>query len=79
MDKETGAYTQWNTIQLLKTDMKFAGKCRELESIFLSEVTSAKRMHTVCTHLEVDIVHKIQDTHATLHRSKEVKQEGRHK
>jgi hypothetical protein len=30
-------------------------------------------------HLQVDISHKIQDTHATLHRTKEAGQEGGHK
>jgi hypothetical protein len=33
----------------------------------------------VCTHLDVDISHKVQDTNATLHRTKEAKQEGRPK
>lgn len=33
----------------------------------------------VCTHLYMNISHRVQDTHATLHRHKEAKQEGRPK
>ena len=33
----------------------------------------------VCTHLEVDIRHKIQDNHATIQRAKEDKKQGEYK
>jgi hypothetical protein len=46
--------------------MSFAGKWIETENIILSEVTETQKyMHGAYT--------KVQDTHATIHRPKEVK------
>ena len=51
--------------------MKFADKWMELESIILSEVAQTqKHTHIVYIHLKVDISHKVQDSHATIHRPK---------
>ena len=56
--------------------MKFADKWIELENIILSEVTQTqKKMHVLCS--SVDISHKVQDTHAILHRPKEAKHQAR--
>ena len=56
--------------------MKFTGKWMELENIILSEVTQTqKKIHVLCS--SVDISHKVQDTHAILHRPKEAKHQAR--
>jgi hypothetical protein len=57
--------------------MNFAGKCRKLENITLNEVTQTPKDMQVCTQLYVDISHKVQDTHATIHRPKESKKTRR--
>ena len=38
-----------------------------------------EKTHRVCTHLEVDFRHKIQDNHATIQRAKEAKKQGEYK
>jgi hypothetical protein len=51
-------------------DMNFAGKWIELENI-LSEVTQAQK-DTCDMYSQVDISHKLQDTHCTLQRPKKL-------
>ena len=42
--EKCGTFTQWSTIQLLKTEcMKFLGKWMDLEDIILSEVTQSQK------------------------------------
>jgi hypothetical protein len=55
--------------------MKSTGKWMELEKIVLSEVTQTQKdMHgTHSLIILVDISHKAQDTHDTLHRPKDAK------
>lgn len=50
--------------------MKFAGKWTELENITQSEVTQTQKDIRGVYSL---IYHKVQDNHATIHRSKEAK------
>ena len=50
-----------------KDILTFAGKWVELENIILNEVTRPRKTHTVCTHLEVNISHKVHDNHAIIH------------
>jgi hypothetical protein len=58
--------------------MKFLGNWTELENIILSEL-SHKRTHIVCSHWEVDISSKAQNTHDTTHGPYEAQEEGRQK
>ena len=53
--------------------MKFAGKWMKLENIILSEVSQTQRTCMVCSHLEIDIGHKVQNIHITSHKCKEAK------
>jgi hypothetical protein len=55
-----------------KDIIKFVGTWMEVEIINLSEVTQTRKTCIVCTHLFVDIRHKVQDNHATIHRLKEI-------
>ena len=59
--------------------MKFADKWIQLETIILTEVTQTKKAMQVCTHLQINISHKLMDSHTTLHRPQNAKQEGRSK
>ena len=57
--------------------MNFAGKWREPMNIILCEVTkSQNEPYGICIYLQVDISHKTHISY-TLHRLKEVKEEGR--
>ena len=51
--------------------MNFSGKWVELEKIILSEVTQTQKVKP-----KVDISHKVQDNHATIHRLKNTNKEG---
>jgi len=57
--------------------------CRQMDRIWDYHPEWAKpnpkRTCMVWTHLYVDIGHEIEDAHVTLYRSKEVKQEEKHK
>jgi hypothetical protein len=53
--------------------MKFVGNWIELENISLSEVTQTQKDTLAHVYSEVDISHKVQDYHATIHRPKETK------
>lgn len=53
-----------------KKIMKFAGKWTELENITQSEVTQTQKDIRGVYSL---IYHKVQDNHATIHRSKEAR------
>ena len=59
-----------------KDILSFASKWMELENIILSEVNQTQRTYLLCTHLKVDISHKVQDTHTTIHRPKEANLQG---
>ena len=56
-----------------KEIMKFADKWIQLETIILSEVTQTKEAMHVCTHLQININHKVMDIHTTWHRPKNAK------
>ena len=60
------------------TIMKFAGKWMKLEKNHSDWVhTVPKRQKFVCSHLCVDIIYKIKENHAVVHRPREAKkQEG---
>jgi len=53
-----------------KDIMNFTSKWMELEDTILSEVTQTQKNMHVMYSLIMDISHKIQDTHAILHRPK---------
>ena len=55
--------------------MNFAGQWSGVETIILSEVTQKQNDMNICTHLQVNINHKVQDIHTIFHRTKEAKQE----
>ena len=57
--------------------MNFPGKCIQLETIIWTVVTLTQKEKHVYTYLQVNNNHKVQDIHNTLHRLKEVTQEGR--
>jgi hypothetical protein len=57
--------------------MNFPGQWIQVETIILSEVTQKQNDMNVCTHLQVNINHKVQDIHTILHRPKEARQEGK--
>lgn len=59
--------------------MIFAGKWIQLETITPSDVSQTQKDIHVCTHLQLNINHKVQNIHITLHRPRETKQEGRPK
>ena len=50
----------------------------ELENIILSEVTRTEKNRHGMSSLIMDTSQKVQNTQATTHRPKEIKQEGRH-
>jgi hypothetical protein len=54
--------TRWSANQLffLKGIMSFDGKWVEPETIIMGEVTQSQRACMVCSHLPVDINHKVQ-------------------
>ena len=54
-----------------KDIMNFAGKWMEPENI-LSELTQTQK-NMVCTHLYMDISHKVQDSYTIINRSQKVK------
>ena len=54
--------------------MNFAGKWMKLENIILTEVTQTQENILSIYSCTSGYFHKIQDTHATLHRPKEGKQ-----
>jgi hypothetical protein len=53
--------------------MKSTGKWMELEKIILSVELRPRKTNMIYTHLKVDISHKFQGSHATIHRPKEAK------
>ena len=55
--------------------MNFPDQWIQVETIILSEVTQKQNDMNVCTHLQVNINHKVQDIHTIFHRTKEAKQE----
>lgn len=57
--------------------MNFSGQWIQLQTIILSEVTQKQNDIHVCTQLQVNINHKVQDIHTLFHRPKESKQEGK--
>ena len=58
-----------------KDIMNFPGQWIQVETIILSEVTQKQNDMNICTHLQVNINHKVQDIHTIFHRTKEAKQE----
>ena len=59
-----------NSVTKNKEIIKFSGKWIQLETVILSEVTKTKKAIHVCTHLQINIKHKVIDIHTTLHRPK---------
>ena len=57
--------------------MNFEGKCIHLDTFILSEVSESQTGMHVCTHLQMNNNHNVQDIHATLLGPEETKQEGR--
>ena len=55
--------------------MNFPGQWIQVETIILSEVTQKQNDMNICTHLQVNINHKVQDIHTIFNRIKEAKQE----
>ena len=55
--------------------MNFPGQWIQVETIILSEVTQKQNDMNICTHLQVNINHIVQDIHTIFHRTKEAKQE----
>ena len=51
--------------------MNFPGQWIQVETIILNEGTQKQNDMNICTHLQVNINHKVQDNHATIHRPKE--------
>jgi len=51
----------------------------ELENIILSEVTYSQKTHMLCTHWQVDISPKAQNTQDMIHRPHEAQEEGKPK
>ena len=54
--------------------MKFSGKWIHLKTVIWNEVTQIQKDMHVCIHLQVKIIHKVQDIHSTMLRPKEAKQ-----
>lgn len=59
--------------------MKFSGKWIHLGTVIWNEVTQIQKDMYVCIHLQVKIIHKVQDIHTTMLIPKEAKQEERPK
>ena len=55
--------------------MNFPGQWIQVETIILSEVTQKQNDMNICTHLQVNINHKVQDIHTIFNRIIEAKQE----
>ena len=55
--------------------MNFPGQWIQVETIILSEATQKQNDMNICTHLQVNINHKVQYIHTIFHRTKEAKQE----
>ena len=55
--------------------MNFPGQWIQVETIILSEATQKQNDMNICTHLQVNINHNVQDIHTIFHRTKEAKQE----
>ena len=54
--------------------MKFAVKWMKRENLILSGIShTQKHMCMVCAPTEVNISHKVQDSHTTIHKPKEAK------
>ena len=53
--------------------MNFPGKMIQLETIIQTEVTQTQKDKQACTQLQVNINHKVQDIHNTLHRPQKLK------
>ena len=59
-----------------KNIMNLAGKWIQLDIIILSEVSQTNKDMHVCTHLQMDNNHKVQDICMIFLRHEEAKQEG---
>ena len=57
--------------------MNFAGTWICLDNIILSEVSQSQKEMHVCTHLQMNNNHNVQDIHAAFLGPEETKQEGR--
>ena len=74
MDTENVFHFQiWILFSYIKKDiMNFPGKMIQLETIIQTEVTQTQKDKQACTQLQVNINHKVQDIHNTLHRPKKL-------
>ena len=55
--------------------MNFPGQWIQVETIILNEVTQKQNDMNICTHLQVNINHKVQDN-LVIQRPKGTKKEG---